>query len=147
MRRRDERGSGMVELIWLGLILLLPVVYVVLSAAAVQRGAFATTAAARAAARAYALADTDARGRTEALAAARAAYVDQGLPGQSIDVRIDCPPYPLCHRGGAVIDVVVATRVTLPLLPAFLGGHAPGIDLDAGERVPIGQYQEVVDAS
>lgn len=147
MRRRDERGSGMVELIWLGLILLLPIVYVVLSAAAVQRGAFATTAAARAAARAYALADTDARGRVEALAAARAAYADQGLPGQSIDVRIDCPPYPLCHRGGAVIDVVVATRVPLPLLPAFLGTHAPAIGLDAGERVPIGQYQEVADAS
>lgn len=146
MRRRDERGSGLVELIWVGLILLVPVVYVVVAAAAVQRGAFATTAAARAAARAYALADTDARGQVEALAAARAAYADQGIAGQAIDVHIDCPPYPVCHRGGAVIDVVIATRVPLPLLPSFLGGHAPAIRLDASQSVPIGQYQEVVGA-
>jgi len=144
--RRADRGSGMVELIWLGLILLLPIVYVVVSAAAVQRGAFATTAAARAAARAFALADTDARGRVEAQAAARRAFADQGLPGQSIDVRIDCPPYPICHQGGAVISVVVRTRVPMPLLPALLGGHAPGIDVDAEQTVPIGQYQEVRDA-
>jgi Flp pilus assembly protein TadG len=144
--RRDERGSGLVELIWLGLILLLPVVYVVVTAAAVQRGAYATTAAARAAARAFALADTDQRGRAEAQAAARRAFADQGLPGQSIDVRIDCPPRPICHQGGAVISVAVRTRVALPLLPALLGGHAPGIGLDAGQTVPIGQYQEVRDA-
>jgi hypothetical protein len=55
IRRRDEQGSALVELTWLGILLLVPILWIVLSASEVQRGAFATSAAARAAGRAYAL--------------------------------------------------------------------------------------------
>ena len=41
MRRRDERGSALVELTWLGLLLLVPLLWIVLSVFEVQRGAFA----------------------------------------------------------------------------------------------------------
>ena len=83
-RRGDERRSALVELTWLGILLLVPMLWIVLSASEVQRGAFATSAAARAAGRAYALAPTDAEGHAQAEAAARQALADQGADGQSI---------------------------------------------------------------
>lgn len=144
VHRRDEQGSALVELTWLGILLLLPMLWIVLSVFEVQRGAFAVSGAARAAGRAYALAPTDAEGRARAEAAARQALDDQGVRGVPLDVRITCTPYPHdCHSGTSVITVVIASRVDLPLLPSFLGGDAPSFALDATHTVPIGQFQEI----
>ncbi len=142
--RRDERGSALVELVWLGLLLLVPMLWIVMSVFQVQRGAFGVSGAARAAGRAYALAPTDAEGRQRAEAAARQALDDQGVHGVPVDVLIRCTPYPHdCHAGTSVITVVVSSRVDLPLLPSFFGGGAPSFALDSTHTVPIGQFQEV----
>ena len=61
--RQDERGSALVELTWLGVLLLIPMLWIVLSVFQVQQGAFGVSGAARAAGRAYALAPTDALGK------------------------------------------------------------------------------------
>ena len=142
--RDKERGSALVELTWLGILLLVPLLWIVLSVFDVQRGAFGVSAAARAAGRAYALAPNDAVGQARADQAARQALADQGLRGAPVTVTITCTPYPQnCHQGTSVITVRVASRVDLPLLPAVLGGQAPSFTLDASHTVPIGQYQEV----
>lgn len=144
MRRRDERGSAIVEVVWLGVLLLVPLIWVVVSVFEVQQGAFATKSAARAAARAYALAPTDAAGERAATAAARQALADQGVDGVPVSVRVSCTPYPSqCHSGASVITVAVDTGVRLPLMPDALGGGRPSFTLDATHTVPIGQYQEV----
>jgi len=143
-RRRDERGSALVELSWLGLLLLVPMLWIVISVFEVQRGAFGVSAAARSAGRAYALAPNDAVGQARAEAAVRRALDDQGLEGQSFTLRVTCEPSPgSCHSGTSVISVHVATQVDVPMLPAVLGGDAPSFALDATHTVPIGQYQEV----
>ena len=143
--RRDERGTAIVEFVWLGILLLVPLLWIVLSVFEVQRGAFGVSGAARAAGRAYALAPSDAEGERRARAAARQALVDQGLPADvPVTVRVSCSsPGTSCHSGGAVITVRVDSRVDLPLLPDVLGGGRPGFALDASHTVPIGQYQEV----
>src|SRR5215210_2661674 len=82
MNRRNERGSALVELTWLGLLLLVPLLWIVLSVFEVQRGAFAVSGAARAAGRAYALAPNDALGRARAEAAANQVLVDHGVGQQ-----------------------------------------------------------------
>ena len=136
-------GVG-IELVWLGILLLVPILWIVISVFEVQKGAFATSAAARAAGRAYALAPTDAEGERRARAVARQALADQGLDGAPLQVTVSCTPYPRdCHRGTSVITVRIATRVDLPLLPDALGGDQPSFALDATHTVPIGQYQEV----
>jgi Flp pilus assembly protein TadG len=143
-RRRDEEGSALIELTWLGILLLIPMLWIILSVFEVQRGAFAVSGAARAAGRAYALAPTDAEGRQRAEAAAAQALADQGVHGVPLRVRITCTPYPHdCHSGTSVITVVVTSSVDLPLLPTFLGGNAPNFALDATHTVPIGQFQEI----
>jgi hypothetical protein len=130
-----------VELTWLGILLLLPMVWIVLSVFEVQRGAFAVTAAARSAGRAFALAPDDTSGTHRAEAAAAVALSDQGLGDSPWSVQVDCGDLPDCHVGGAVVRVRVATHVSLPFVPDLLGG-ASSFALDAVQHVPIGQYQE-----
>ena len=143
-RARNEKGSALVELTWLGILLLIPMLWIVLGVFQVQKGAFGVSGAARAAGRAYALAPSDALGEARAQEAARQALADQGLRGVPLTVTVSCTPYPHnCHQGTSVVTVRVATRVDLPLLPDVLGGGAPSFALDASHTVPIGQYQEV----
>ena len=99
MNRRDhgEEGSALVELSWLGILLLVPMLWIVVSVFEVQRGAFAVSGAARAAGRAYALAPSDAVGRSRAEAAARQALADQGVDNAPLDVRITCTPVSYTH--------------------------------------------------
>ena len=143
-RRGEDRGSAMVELVWLGTLLLLPMVWVVVSIGEVQAGAFGTSAAARAAGRAYALAPDDASGAERARAAARQALADQGMAAAPLEVTVTCRPYPGdCHAGASVITVRVTSEVALPLLPDVLGSGRPAFGLDATHTVPVGQFQEV----
>ena len=103
---RAERGSAIVELVWLGILLLVPLLWIVLSVSEVQQGAFGVTAAARSAGRAYALAPDDASGRRAAEEVARRALADQGLEDAPVRVAVTCTPYPHdCHNGTSVITV------------------------------------------
>jgi len=141
--RRDQRGSGLVEMVWLSLVLLLPLLWVVVAVLDVQRGSFGVSGAARAAARAYALAPDDRSGQHRAEAVARRALADQGLTDVPVLVTVTCAPYPRsCHRGSSVVTVRIDSAVTLPLLPDVLGSGAPTFRLRASETVPIGRYRE-----
>jgi Flp pilus assembly protein TadG len=146
-RPRDDRGSALVEFTWLAVILLVPLVWIVVSVFEVQRGAFATSAAARAAGRAYALAPDDATGVDRANAAARQVLADQGAEGQQarVSVRCETPTPGSCHVGTSVITVVVSSSVALPMAPEVLGSRTASFALTATHRVPIGQYVESAD--
>jgi Flp pilus assembly protein TadG len=141
---RDERGSAIVELVWLGILLLVPLLWIVVSVFQVQSGAFAVSSAARSAGRAFALAPDDISGQRAAEAAARQSLRDQGIDEVPVEVAVTCTPYPTsCHSGTSVITVVVTSRVVLPLMPDFLGGDRPSFQLDSRHTVPIGRYREV----
>ncbi len=145
-RRRDDRGSALVEFSWLAVILLVPLIWITVSVFEVQQGAFATTAAARAAGRAYALAPDDRTGQEQARAVVRQVLADQGTPGQQASVEVSCEaPGGNCHVGTAVITVRVLSGVDLPFFPAILEEDgAPSFSLVASHTVPIGQYVESV---
>jgi hypothetical protein len=128
-------------MIWLGMLLLLPMMWIVLAVSDVQRGSFGVTAAARSAGRAFALAPDDATGRQQARAAAALALADQGLGDSEWTIEVGCPPLTYCHVGGAVVIVRIRTHVDVPFLPEVLGDGAT-FGLDAEHLVPIGQYQE-----
>ena len=143
MKERDESGSALIEFSWLAIILIVPLIWVVISVFEVQRGAFATSAAARAAGRAYALAPDDATGEARAVAAAEQVLADQGAPGQGAKVSVTCDaPGDNCHVGTSVITVTVDSGVELPFFPAVFGKGSASFSLDATHTVPIGQYVE-----
>lgn len=140
---KGERGSALVEMVWLGILLLVPLLWIVITVFEVQRGAYAVSSAARAAGRAFVLAPDDATGRAAAQETARLALTDQGIADPSFTLSVRCTPYPAdCHRGTSVVTVRIDSGVDLPLLPEVLGGDAPSFALDASHTVPVGQYQE-----
>lgn len=140
-RQADERGSALVEFSWLAILLLVPLVYVVLAVFDVQRGAYGVTAASRAAARAFTLAEGDAAAaRRDARAAAATALRDQGVDDFTLTVR--CVPANRCRQPGATITVVVRTQVRLPLAPDVFGGTPPSFRVQAVQRLPVPQYVE-----
>ena len=129
-----------IEVVWLAVLLLVPLVYVVLAVFEVQRGAFAATAASRAAGRAYVLAPTAAEGELRARAAARVALADQGVEAGRSAMTAGCRP--ACLAPGSVVLVRVRHQVALPLLPRVLGGQAPSIRVEAEHTVPYGTFRE-----
>lgn len=118
MLRRDD-GNALLEFVWLAILLLVPLVFIVGVAAQLQRAAFATTAAARDAGRAYATADSDEDGQARALLAAQLAVDDQHVawPDRPASI-VECGACDFSP--GSTFRVVVETRVHLPLVPAFL---------------------------
>lgn len=142
--RRGDGGSALVEFSWLGILLLIPLVWIVLSVFEVQRGAFGVSGAARAAARAYALAPDDGTGAARGRAAARQVFADQGLTDPPA-MRFSCPTRGsdgTCHSAGAVVRVDVRTQVRLPLLPSVLGSGAPTFRVSGEHTVPYGTFRE-----
>ena len=144
-RARPRIGEGVIRVVLFAAAALsvLVTVGIVISVFEVQQGAFATSAAARAAGRAYALAPDDATGAARADAVVRQVLADQGTPGQRARVTVTCDaPAGSCHVGTSVITVRVDSGVELPFFPAILGKGAAVFSLDASHTVPIGQYVE-----
>jgi len=141
--RRDERGSALVEVTWLSILLLVPLVYVVLAVFEVQRSAFAVDAATRAAGRAYTLAPDQSEASQRATAAAELAMEDQGLHLSGGAMSLGCEPDPRdCLSPGSVVHVRLVYQVRLPLVPDALGGGAPSVRVEGEHTVPYGSFRE-----
>lgn len=138
--RREESGSALIEVTWLAVLLLVPLVYGVLAVFEVQRAAFGSTAAARAAGRAFVMAPDPGTAQSRARAAAALALTDQQLDPGSGHLRVSCRP--ACLTPGSVVEVRTSRQVALPFLPAVLGDQAPSIRVDAEHTVPYGSYRE-----
>ena len=143
MRGRTERGSALVEVTWLSLLLLVPLVYVMLSVFAVQSGSFAVSGAARAAARAYSLAPDESSAPGRARAAAEVALADHEIRAGEASVSITCRPDPSNRLApGSIITAVVRHQVVLPLVPSALGDQAPSFRVEASSSVSYGTFRE-----
>ena len=139
---RDESGTALVEFVWLAILLIVPLLYIVLAAFDTQRAAYAASAAARSAGRAFVTAPDQATGHARAREAVRLAYADHRLD-TSPDVHITCRPDPRqCLTPGSVVRAEIQATVTLPLMPAALGSHTPSIRVDSEHEAPYGTFRE-----
>ena len=142
MKRRGEAGTALIEFVWLAILLLVPLLYVVLAAFETQRAAYAASAAARSAGRAFVTAPDQTTGYARAEAAVRLAYEDQRID-RVPDVRISCRPHPRnCLTPGSVVRAEIRSSVDLPLMPAALGSNTPGIRVDSEHEAPYGSFRE-----
>ena len=126
-----EAGSASVEFITAGMLLLLPLVYLVLVMSAVQAGALAVEGAARQAARVFVQGETVAAATAQAERAIQFALADYGLDSADATVAVTCSPDPtrcLTRLGTVTVDVGVS--VALPLVP-------PGLTIDAPLAIPL----------
>lgn len=146
--QRQDEGSATVEFVALSLLLLIPLVYLVLSFAQIQAGAFAAESAAAAAARAavvdgvaeYEAGSTRAHamsvatGRAHAVAAT--ALENFGLESKSATVELACDAQ--CLEPGSNISARVSISVPLPGMAGAFGGALPlEVAVEAQSRAPV----------
>lgn len=129
--RIDETGTASLEFITAGLVLLVPLVYLVLTMSALQGAAFAVEGASRQAARVFVESPTETDALDGARRAVEFALADYGLDTDDVALTITCTPRPdACLTRRGFVTVEVSTRVTLPLVP-------PVLDLDVPLSVPM----------
>ena len=121
-----DGGTASLEFVTAGMILLLPMVYLVLTMSALQAGSLAVEAAARQAVRVYVQAPDTRDAEAEAERAIRFALADYGLDPSEASVVISCSPRPAdCLRRRATVTITVGVSVGLPLVPSALTIRGP----------------------
>jgi hypothetical protein len=145
-----ERGAAVVELLVVFLTLLLPLVFVMVVMADVQRALLATSSAAREAGRVY----VTGADRLDAERRAGVAYrevlgtygIGAGDPRAGMRLEVGCPAGARagCTGGfgpGAEVRVVVTYRVPVARLP-FLGAiGGPGLTVGATHHTRVDRYR------
>lgn len=116
-----EQGSASLEFISAGILLLIPLVYLVLSVSVVQAASLATEGAARHGARVFIDSSDLATAQTRAQAAVLSSLSDYGIPINVSRVRIQCQNPSKCLQAGSAVNVSVESSVALPGIPAILG--------------------------
>lgn len=124
-----EEGSAVVEFVFLGVLLLVPVVYLVLTVGQLQGGSFAVVGAADQAAKVFAAAPTSEDAHARARAAALLTLADFGFTEEQASIDISCDTE--CLAPGSSVQVVVRLDVPLPLLPDIAGSSPSAATVDA----------------
>lgn len=121
LQEEREAGRAIVEFIMLGILLIVPLVYLVFTVARIQAASFAVTNASREAARIMSATLTgDARGKAEY--AADLALRDFGFD-KGGTLQISCSP--ACGTPDGTVTVTATYVVPLPLVPDIFVGHVP----------------------
>jgi hypothetical protein len=149
MDRAAERGAAVVELLVLFLTLLLPLVYVMVVMADVQRALLATSSAAREAGRVYVTGSDRVDAERRAGVAYREVLATYGMGAgdarAGMGLQVGCPAGvgAGCAGGfgpGAEVRVVVTYRVPVARLP-FLGAVAgPGLTVGATHQTRVDRF-------
>ena len=118
-----QTGSAIVEFVFLAVMMMVPLFFLVMVLARLQSGAYAVSAAAREAGRAYVTADLAAQAPARADSAAGLAFADQGFVGEG-RIEIGCDGTP-CLRPEGRVRITATLMVPMPLVPAFFAGIVP----------------------
>ena len=123
-----QRGSAVVEFTFLGLLLMVPVVYFIITVGQIQGGSFAVVGAADQAAKVFVTQPDASSGRAAAEQATMVALADYGHPAGNASVEIHCDSGGDCMAAGSAVTVTVRLTVPLPFVP-----FGEALRLNAGE--------------
>lgn len=127
----DDDGSAALEFIAVGVILLVPLVYLVIALGTIQEQTLGAEAAARHIARVISRAPDEAAAAERSDAVLAGVVDEYGLDSDSVEMTLVCTPAAVaCPSAGATIVVTITTRVQLPLVPELFG-------LDRATAVPV----------
>ena len=130
-RLRADDGSASLEFITVGVLLLVPLVYLVLVVSALQGAALGVEGAVRQASRVFVQEETLGEAQAAAERVIRVTLADYGLSADDAEVAIICRPEPsdcLTRRGFVTVEIAIV--VPLPLVP-------PVLVLDVPAGVPV----------
>lgn len=133
-----DEGSATVEFVFLGVLLLIPVVYLIITAGQVQAASFAVVGAAESAARSYAAADDPWSAEQQAQESAAVVLTDFGFDPAALQMDVTCSAE--CLAAGSTVTVEVRLDVPLPLVPALGGVEMAPITVDSLSTQTVERY-------
>jgi Flp pilus assembly protein TadG len=146
VRSDDERGSAIVEFIFVAIVVLIPLVYVVVAVAVVQRSRLSVTNAARDIGRAVAIANSQDEAELNARVALRLALQNQGMSASDAALKYvaasaNCDSTAVSPdlAPGSEFAVCVITHQELPAVPSVLSGR--GVTLIGRYLVHIDEFR------
>jgi hypothetical protein len=142
LSKTSEAGNASLEFITVGMILLVPLVYLVLTLAQLQAGAFAVEGAARQAARVFVQSPNLSDASASAERAIEFALADYGLDSSTTSVSVSCRPVVTnCLTRQGFVTITVSTTVALPLVPTVLDLNVPlSIPLEATATQQVSRF-------
>ncbi|MBO0982104.1 TadE family protein [Microbacterium sp. SD291] len=127
----NDDGSAALEFITVGVILLVPLVYLIVALGVIQEQTLGVEAAARHTARVVALAPDAATAEARSQRVLAGIIDEYGLAADAVEVSMTCSPAGAeCPSAGSTIIVTIGTRVGLPLMPPIFG-------LDRAVAIPV----------
>lgn len=125
-----DAGRAIIEVVFLAVLVLIPVIYLLISLIRIQAATLAVTQAARDAGRAIDTAPTIDDGIARARQIAAIDLADQNIPAGNITLQFVSPgaactsdnAVPPSLTPGAVYDVCITTTLTLPGIPTIVTG-------------------------
>jgi hypothetical protein len=138
----DENGSAALEFVTAGVLLLIPLVYLVLAMAAIQAGALAVEGASRQAARVFVQAPSAGTAAARAQTAVDFALDDFGVKSGTAKIVITCRPHPAaCLTRRGFVTVTVTATVPLPMVPSGLAVNGPmAVPLSATSTEQVSRF-------
>lgn len=137
-----EEGSASIEFITVGILLLVPTVYLVLALSSIQSASFAVEGAARQASRVFVQAENLGDAQAAASRAVAVTLADYGLDAAAATVTISCAPNPAdCLTRRGFVTVTISTVAPLPLFPAVLDADIPvGVPIDSVATEQVSRF-------
>ncbi|WP_426181885.1 TadE family protein [Microbacterium sp. TWP3-1-2b2] len=129
----DDEGSAALEFITVGVILLVPLAYLVITLGAIQESLLGVEAAARHTARVIGQSGDVGSAAANSDAVLASVIDEYGMDAASVEVSMSCTPAgAICPSAGATVIVTVSTHVSLPFVPPIFGlDQAASIPLEA----------------
>lgn len=146
-----DLGSAVVEFVFVAVVVMMPLVYFVVAAAAVQRSQLAVTQAAREGGRAFVTSSSGSDARQRVAAAVRLTVNSHGLPDdvvvQFVASGASCGSAAVQPRlaPSAEFTICVTRRVELPAVPTVLTGR--GVSCVGRYTVHVDDYRAANDDS
>jgi len=139
-----ERGSAALEFILVGMLLLVPLVYLIVSLGMIQEQSLGAEAGARHIARALSTAENANTARESAHRILQSVVEEYALDPASVRFSLECHPAGGgCPEAGSTLVVTVRTNVALPLVPPVLGlDRLASIPVEASAAQKVSRFWE-----
>lgn len=139
----DERGSAALEFIVGGVILLVPIVYLIVTLGIIQSHALGVEATSRHVARAVASAESVEDADARAAAVLDSLVREYEIDADTLAVDVSCVGRPAeCPGAGETVRVTDAASVPLPLVPPVLGlDEATRVGVESSSVQKVSRYR------
>lgn len=139
-REEHERGSAVVEFTFLGLLLMVPLVYFVITVGQIQGGSFAVVGAADQAAKVYVAQPDEPTAQAAAEQAVSIALADFGHQPDKASISTTCDPAD-CQAPGAAVTITVSLSVPLPFVPFNNDFRLAASEVEASATQLVGRFR------